>query len=381
MYSTCLHCHRSLGVNEAVEHFPVGRRLAFDSAKGRLWVVCPECGRWNLTPIEERWEAVEDCERLFEREPLRAQTDHVGLAQLREGVDLIRIGAPRRPEFAAWRYGGVFGKRLRTRTLAVAGGGVLAGAGLVAASGALAAAAQIVALAPVAILPLVHLVIVPAIVNRGALVQATVIGGDGKPLRVTGQNLEHTHIIADGGDPIELRLRHSYGHQTLVGDRATRALSTLLAHANRRGGMSGTIRSAAELIADAGGPRAAITRIARESERRAEGYEELAAAIARGPRGRTIEAAAASQYELSRRAHTIFNGALPTNRGALHHLPAALRFALEMSLHESSEQFAREQELSLLARDWREAEEIAAISDGLLTPSRDVAGKDRSTTC
>lgn len=39
VYSTCLHCRRSLGRNEAVEHFPVGRRLAFDSAKGRFWVV------------------------------------------------------------------------------------------------------------------------------------------------------------------------------------------------------------------------------------------------------------------------------------------------------------------------------------------------------
>ncbi len=49
----------------AIEHFPVGRRLAFDAAKGRLWVVCHHCGRWNLSPLEERWEAIEECERLF----------------------------------------------------------------------------------------------------------------------------------------------------------------------------------------------------------------------------------------------------------------------------------------------------------------------------
>ncbi|HMH86422.1 MAG TPA: hypothetical protein VK529_10795, partial [Gemmatimonadaceae bacterium] len=63
MYSTCLFCHTELGANEAVEHFPVGRRLAFDAAKGRLWVVCRKCERWNLTPVEERWEAIEECER------------------------------------------------------------------------------------------------------------------------------------------------------------------------------------------------------------------------------------------------------------------------------------------------------------------------------
>ncbi len=40
VYTTCLFCNGALGTNEVIEHFPVGRRLAFDSAKGRLWVVC-----------------------------------------------------------------------------------------------------------------------------------------------------------------------------------------------------------------------------------------------------------------------------------------------------------------------------------------------------
>src|SRR5688500_261618 len=44
MYATCLFCRSHLGSNEAVEAFPVGRRLAFDAAQGRLWVVCTACG-------------------------------------------------------------------------------------------------------------------------------------------------------------------------------------------------------------------------------------------------------------------------------------------------------------------------------------------------
>src|SRR3712207_1886227 len=128
MYHHCLFCQSDLGSNEAVEHFPIGRRLAFDAAKGRLWVVCSQCTRWNLTPVEERWEAIEECERLYRAERLRAQTENIGLARIREGLELIRVGRPLRPEFAAWRYGGVFGARLR-RTLAWAGGGtVVAGA-------------------------------------------------------------------------------------------------------------------------------------------------------------------------------------------------------------------------------------------------------------
>src|SRR5689334_749936 len=110
MYSTCLFCQASLGRNEAIEHFPVGRRLAYDAATGRLWVVCRKCERWNLTPLEERWEAIDDAERSYRGTRLRVSTDNVGLARLREGTELVRIGKPERPELAAWRYGDQFGK-------------------------------------------------------------------------------------------------------------------------------------------------------------------------------------------------------------------------------------------------------------------------------
>ena len=33
MYSTCLFCNTSLGVNDQIPTFPVGRRLAFDAAQ------------------------------------------------------------------------------------------------------------------------------------------------------------------------------------------------------------------------------------------------------------------------------------------------------------------------------------------------------------
>ena len=61
MFKTCMFCTRPLGTNEVIEHFPVGRRLAFDAERGRLWVVCRKFERWNLSPLEERWEAVEMC--------------------------------------------------------------------------------------------------------------------------------------------------------------------------------------------------------------------------------------------------------------------------------------------------------------------------------
>jgi hypothetical protein len=65
MFTTCYFCSADLGRNETLETMPVGRRVAFNQATGRLWVVCRQCERWNRSPPEERWEAIEACERLY----------------------------------------------------------------------------------------------------------------------------------------------------------------------------------------------------------------------------------------------------------------------------------------------------------------------------
>jgi hypothetical protein len=61
---------------------------------------------------------------------LRVSTDNIGLARVREGLELVRIGQPQRPEFAAWRYGDQFGRR-RRRHLIYSGLGIAAVAGIV----------------------------------------------------------------------------------------------------------------------------------------------------------------------------------------------------------------------------------------------------------
>jgi hypothetical protein len=105
MYSTCMHCQRDLGRNALIETLPIGRRIAFDEATGRLWVVCPACARWNLVPFDSRWEAIEAGEKLYRASSQRMSTGEIGLAKTREGTELVRVGKPLRPEMAAWRYG------------------------------------------------------------------------------------------------------------------------------------------------------------------------------------------------------------------------------------------------------------------------------------
>lgn len=89
MYTACMFCQSPLGTNDHIEHFPIGRRLAFDSAKGRLWVACRLCGQWNLAPLEERWEAVEECEREYRAVRARVSTAEIGLARLAVAVGML----------------------------------------------------------------------------------------------------------------------------------------------------------------------------------------------------------------------------------------------------------------------------------------------------
>jgi hypothetical protein len=54
--------------------------------------------------------------------------------------------------------------------------------------------------------------------------------------------------------------------------------------------------------------------------------------------------------------------------GVLSELPSEVRLALEMAAHENTERRAMEGELELLTQAWRDAAEIAAISDNMFLP-------------
>lgn len=56
MYSNCIFCHANLGANEAID----------------------------------------ECERAFRATALRFSTDNIGIARLKEGTELVRVGRPRR---------------------------------------------------------------------------------------------------------------------------------------------------------------------------------------------------------------------------------------------------------------------------------------------
>lgn len=323
MYTTCIFCKKPLGTNEVVETFPVGRRLAFDPAKGRLWVVCRRCERWNLTPLEERWEAVETCEGLFRGTRVRVSSENIGLARHPEGLELVRIGEPLRPEFAAWRYGDQFGRRRRRSVvlgtavgIATVGGLALGGAvgGLIGMGGVGS---------------------IGTAINQWRQLgpSARFRPDDGRLLWMNQLGIIRARLAPAAGEAdfsVEAKARGFLRgrKERFESEDAARILDAILPSINAKGGSGKTIRAAVSRIESAGRPQRLVKRLAH--------------------RQRSPNSPAGVQ---------------------LSTLAEPTRLALEMALNEERERRALEGELWLLERRWKEAEEIAAISDDLLLPA------------
>ena len=335
MYRHCIYCSADLGANESIEAFPVGRSLAFDAAKGRLWAVCPKCSRWNLAPIEERWEAIESAEKLFRDSRLRAQSENVGLAKLRDGTRLVRIGEAPAGELAAWRYG----RRLRERR----------GRFLLRDVASRTAAMGVFLLVPVTFAAWMLAEPLVQARRRSRVVYLAPPAAPGRPpVPVRRRHLDEAYLHrGEDGAGVELHLPEGLGESArtfggfhrpvrrplvLRGEPARAVLGRTLAIANARGATRRQVGGALDRLVSAGSP---------------EGYLHLLA----GTGARLFPGSGAGPSVL---------------------LPEA-RLALEMALHEESERRALEGELALLASAWREAEEIASIADRLATAS--IAGR------
>jgi hypothetical protein len=95
MFSRCGFCNAAFDGDGGPSGLGVGRRIAFDEWKGRLWVVCPKCGRWNLTPFDDRLERIEAVARAASQGRIAASTEQVALIRW-ERYDFVRIGKPPR---------------------------------------------------------------------------------------------------------------------------------------------------------------------------------------------------------------------------------------------------------------------------------------------
>lgn len=319
MLARCTFCHSDLPANQTLEHFPVGRRIAFDPGRGRLWAICPGCRRWNLAPIEERWEALEELERMTrDRGRLLSQTEHIALLRA-EDLDVVRVGRARLVEEAWWRYGLELQRR-KTRSHVIGALEVAAYLGVVAASG-------------------------------GSLL----FFGGGRPIQdlvrwrkfgnkvwrgteqcercaspitaLSFKRAQHLTLVPGELDAPVLRLRckrcgfgNAAGGVSFDGARAQRMLRRVLAYQNFSGANEARVKHAVGTIDAAGSPEALIQKLAQR------------------------------QFKLK-----------PDKKR-----PEAL-IALEIAVNDEAERELLELELAELEARWREEEELAAIVDGELT--------------
>jgi len=327
MYSRCLVCAGAFEANDQLERLPHGTRFAFDPARGRLWVVCHACRRWSLAPIEERWEALEELEKLTrDRARLLSQTDNIAL--LRSGpLEIVRVGRAQRTEEAWWRYGRELASRRESWNKLGVAGTVAAGAVLLggwATGGVTLFGAWLI---------MGHGSETLRDGARWLRFGSSAWHGDRACDRCgyRFRNIPFSERAALGLFPtsepgkIELGARcprcstFAEGGLRLRADEADRTLRRVLAYHHFAGASERRVASAARLIEEAGSPQD-LTRIVVKD-------------------GRKL-------------------GELQRTGG----------IALEIAVNEAKEQHLLELELAELEAHWKREEELAAIVDGELTP-------------
>jgi len=313
MFRTCAFCSGALGGDGGSTGLAVGRRFAFDGWKSRALVVCQRCGRWNLTPVDTRLETVAALERLAAPGRVAATTEQVALVRC-GAYDVVRVGKPPRTEMAGWRYGERLKARERERLKVVlpitaAFVGVTLVSNVAFGGGTVWMLGQFPQAA--------NAFYTWTVGRRRMNVEAPVCERCGAIMHLRASHLGQARLTHTTRADLAVLLRcPRCGREgaMLEGADAERALRTGLTYVNLKKGrrVKRKAEEAASAVERAGGPQELIVQATRA---------ELRVGSLRGAQG----------------------------------------LALEMAVDEQAE--VRE-----LEREWRRAEEIAEIADGLLLP-------------
>jgi hypothetical protein len=163
-----------------------------------------------------------------------------------------------------------------------------------------------------------------------------------------------------------VQVAHDEGTSTLVESHGLRAAGKLLATLNFGVASGIEVQHAIAKLEEAGDPNGFFTRIASLVLRTSWGRFPDApepAPVAEAHAGRSQPERLA--LSLANRSFWGRGSTTSEAQTALYRLPAVDRLALEMASNEDMERRAMHGELAALHTAWREAEEIAAISDEL----------------
>jgi len=316
MFVSCAFCNASFDGDGGPSGLGVGRRIAFDEWKGRLWVVCPRCSRWNLTPFDDRLERLEAVARAASQGRVAASTDQVALIRW-ERYDFVRVGKPPRVELATWRYGERLRNRQRERmkvvvplTVAAIGLGIAAN---VAAGGGFGMVVWNIH----RVADWIYLRIMGA--RKVSLVEPPICAHCGNIMQLRARHIQFARLVPDQHAEMAIVVScphcHTEGAQ-LTANEATHVLRQGLTYLNLKRGGRRRAEDAAREVDHVGGPDQLVRDIARR---------ELMLRNLRPERG----------------------------------------LALEMAVDERAE-------VEELERQWKEAEELADIADGTLSTSTEI---------
>jgi len=314
MFTTCGFCAGNLGGDGGTSGLDIGRRFAYDAHRSRAWVICAKCARWNLTPFDSREDTIGTLEAMAAKGRVAATSEHVALIRL-GGYDVVRVGQPRRPEYATWRYGERVRARERERLKFIVPASVVAIGGMMAFNFAIGGGmAYMVGQIPA----MADGLYTTVVGNRKvAGVETPVCDRCGQPMVLRAKHLAHARLTHTAHADLALLLScpkcHVYGAQ-LEGAEAENVLRAGLTFVNLKKGkrVKKKAEEAAGYVDRHGGP---------------EQFIRLTTRIEK-PVGSLVGAEA---------------------------------LALEMAVDEQAE-------LRELERQWQTAEEIANIADGLLLP-------------
>jgi hypothetical protein len=289
----------------------VGQRFAYDPWKCRAWVICRRCSRWNLTPYDNRLEAIGALDSMAAQGRAAAASEQVTL--IRAGpYDVVRIGKPPRVEMATWRYG----ERLKARQRETLKIYVPVAVVAVGATVALNAAAGGGIAAMMGNLPgMIEGITTGIIGNRRVPVEPPVCERCGAVMHLKSRHVQYARLTRTAHEDLSLLLSCPECRREgalLTGSDAERTLRTGMTYLNlkKKKNVKKKAEAAAEYLERHGGPDTFIT----------------------------------NSIKLERR---------------LGEYVGAEALALEMAVDEQAE-------LRELERQWRQAEELAQIADNLL---------------
>lgn len=330
MLQSCLVCGAPFPDEQVLDHLPRGERVAYDSERGRLWLVCTACRRWSLIPLEARWEALEELERaVTDRGRVLSSTDRIALIRVGP-LEVVRVGGANRTEEAWWRYGRELVSRRQKYTklsaVAAVGTGAVVIGGWATGGVGMFGAWMLWNHAPDGVKNAARWLRFGSTAWRG---EGTCPSCGAEVRKVAFKDSSKLFLVPDRdateGNPARVVYRcprcSGYDEAGIaLPDRdGERVLKRVLAHKHFAGATERRVKSATRLIEEAGSPRD-LTRILVKRGRRLDDLQRTGA------------------------------------------------IALEIAANESSEEHLLELELSELEAVWRQEEELARIIDGELTP-------------